>query len=72
MEIILVALSLAIGVGIGCAIRKPKTSGVLRIDRSEPDEPARLFLVLHVGVHELSRKKYATFQIKNENYISHE
>lgn len=72
MEIILVVLSLAIGVGIGCIIRKPKTSGDLRIDHSEPDEPPRLFLELHAGVYKLSRKKYVTFQVKNENYISHE
>ena len=72
MEIILVALSLVIGIGIGYILRRPKTCGYIRIDHSEPDEPPRLFLESHIGIYELSRKKNVTYEVKVENYISHE
>ena len=76
MQIILVLIGLitgvGVGVGIGCIIRRHKPSGYIRIDRSEPDEPPMLFLESHIGIHELSKKKYVTYKVKMENYISHE
>jgi len=72
MQIILVLIGLITGVGIGCIIRRHKPSGYIRIDRSEPDEPPMLFLESHIGIHELSKKKYVTYKVKMENYISHE
>ena len=72
MEIILFLLGAMIGIGVGYSVRRPKSSGYIRIDRSEPDEPPRLFLESHIEIYELSQKKYVTYEVKNENYISHE
>lgn len=72
MEIILLLLGMLSGIGIGYLIMRPKSSGYIRIDRSEPDEPPRLFLESHIGIYELSQKKYVIYEVKTENYISHE
>ena len=72
MDIILVLVGLILGVGIGCMIKRSKPSGYIRIDRSEPDEPPLLFLETHIGIYELSKKKYVVYKVKNESYISHE
>ena len=72
MEIFLVLIGLAVGVGIGYLIRKPKVCGYIRIDQSEPDEPPKLFLESHIGIYEMSHKKHVMYKVKVENYISHE
>ena len=72
MEIVLILLGMLIGIGIGYLLMRPKSSGYIRIDRSEPDEPPKLFLESHIEIYELSRKKHVTYEVKNENYISHE
>ena len=72
MEIFLVLIGLAVGTGIGYLITRPKPSGYIRIDRSDPDESPMLFLESRIGIHELSKKKYVVYEVKTENYISHE
>ena len=46
--------------------------GNLRIDRSEPDEPARPFLeIKDATIESISRQNYIILKVINENYISH-
>lgn len=72
MEIFLVLIGLVVGTGIGYLATRSKPSGYIRIDRSDPDEPPMLFLESRINIYELSKKKYVTYEIKTENYISHE
>ena len=62
------------GVLMGSLIRqfliKTKNAGSLRVDRSEPDEPPKLFLELNVDMNTLSSSDFIKLQVKNENYIS--
>lgn len=46
------------------------TDGYLRVDRS--DETPYLFLEANKTVEDLSKKKSVIFQVKNENFISHD
>lgn len=64
-----------IGIVIGiCRFKramKEQTVGYLRIDRSEPDEPARPFLELQGStIESISRKKFIVLKVINENYLS--
>lgn len=76
MEVILVLLGILIGIGIGfgicLAISKPKPSGCVRVIYSDTEEQPILFLNSDISIHELSQKKHVTYEVKNENYISHE
>ena len=72
MEIFLVLIGLVVGIGTGYLIARSKPSGYIRIDRSDPDEPPMLFLESRIGIYELSKKKYVMYEVKTENYISHE
>lgn len=48
-----------------------KTMGRLRIDHSEPDEPARMFLELKgVTPDMIAHHKFVMFEVINESYIS--
>lgn len=50
-----------------------RSVGNLRIDRSEPDEPARPFLeITNASIESISRQSYIILKIINENYISHD
>lgn len=45
--------------------------GHLRIDRSEPDEPARPFLELRGStIESISQSNFVVLKVINENYIS--
>lgn len=72
MEIFLVLIGLVVGTGIGYLVTRSKPSGCIRIDRSDPDEPPMLFLESRINIYELSKKKYVVYEVKTENYISHE
>ena len=64
-------VSLIIGIVIDRAIMKRKTVGRLRIDRSEPYEPTRIFLELKgITPDIISMHKIVTFEVINENYLS--
>ena len=46
--------------------------GRLRIDHSEPDEPARMFTELKgVTPDMIAQDKFVIFEVINESYISH-
>lgn len=81
MEFLIGGIALVIGVFIGIVIgtdrmRKAiemQSIGRLRIDHSEPDEPARLFTELkNVTPDMIAAHKYAIFEVVNESYISHD
>ena len=64
-----------IGVWIGMErMRKAveqQSVGCLRIDRSEPDEPARPFLELKGATIEMiSQENFVILKVVNENYLS--
>ena len=50
--------------------KKEDTSGVIHIDKSEEDEPEKIFLELTCGLPTLKSKKYAIFAISNKNYLT--
>lgn len=77
----LVVLGIIIGLPIGIFIglermRKAieaQSVGRLRIDRSEPDEPTRLFVELNgVTPDMIAHHKMAMFEVVNESYLSHD
>ena len=84
MEILALTVALLIGAIIGVfvgifigmermrkAIEK-RSLGRLRIDHSEPDEPARMFTELKgVTPDIIAQGKFVVFEVINESYISH-
>lgn len=48
-----------------------RTSGVIHIDKSEEDEPEKIFLELTCSLPTLKSKKYAIFAVSNKNYLTH-
>ena len=68
---IIFVVGIVIGVFIGKARSKAVTMGRLRIDHSEPDEPARMFVELKgVTPDMIARHELVTFEVINENYLS--
>lgn len=75
MEVLACCVAFLIGAISGLIVCRfsttRKTLGRLRIDHSEPDEPARLFLELKgVTPEMISHHKFVMFEVINENYIS--
>lgn len=69
--LIILLIGVAIGLIVGRAILTRKTMGRLRIDRSEPDEPARLFLELKgVTPDMIAKHKFVMFEVINKSYLS--
>lgn len=84
MEFLALGIALLIGTSIGIFVgifigtermRKAieeRSLGRLRIDHSEPDEPARLFTELKGVTPEIiAQDKFVVFEVINESYISH-
>lgn len=85
MEILALGIGIVIGVFAGVLIgiiigtermRKAieaRSLGRLRIDHSEPDEPARMFTELKgVTPDIIAQGKFVVFEVINESYISHD
>lgn len=69
--LIILLIGVVIGLIVGRVILTGKTMGRLRIDRSEPDEPARLFLELKgVTPDMIAKHKFVMFEVINESYLS--
>ena len=69
--LIILLIGVVIGLIVGRIILTRKTMGRLRIDRSEPDEPARLFLELKgVTPDMIAKHKFVMFEVINESYLS--
>ena len=68
---IIFVVGVAIGVFIGKARSKAVTMGRLRIDHSEPYEPAQMFVELKgVTPDMIARNKIVAFEVINESYLS--
>ena len=68
---IILLIGVIIGLIVGRVISTGKTIGRLRIDHSEPDEPARLFLELKgVTPDMIAKYKFVMFEVINESYLS--
>ena len=67
-------LLIGMGIIIGCVITmivsRVFTIGTIRVDNSDPDDAPYLFLELERNVGAITSKKYVTFKVKVENYIS--
>ena len=75
MEILACCVAFLIGAIVGLLVCRlsttRKTMGRLRIDHSEPDEPARMFLELKgVTPDMIAHQKFVMFEVINESYIS--
>ena len=75
MEILACCVAFLIGTIAGLLVCRlsttRKTMGRLRIDHSEPDEPARMFLELKgVTPDMIAHHKFVMFEVINESYIS--
>ena len=69
--LIVLLIGVIIGLVVGRVISTGKTIGRLRIDHSEPDEPARLFLELKgVTPDMIAKYKFVMFEVINESYLS--
>lgn len=69
--LIVLLIGVIIGLVVGRVISTGKTMGRLRIDHSEPDEPARLFLELKgVTPDMIAKYKFVMFEVINESYLS--
>lgn len=66
-----VIIGVLIGIFIGKAKSRATTMGWLRIDHSEPDEPARMFVELKgVTPDMIAQRKFVSFEVINQSYIS--
>ena len=75
METLACCVAFLIGSIVGIIVCRfsttKKTYGRLRIDHSEPDEPARLFLELKgVTPEMIAHNKFVMFEVINESYLS--
>ena len=71
IHLIVLLIGLIIGLVVGRVISTGKTMGRLRIDHSEPDEPARLFLELKgVTPDMIAKYRFVMFEVINESYLS--
>ena len=75
MEILACCVAFLVGAIVGIVVCRlteaKKTMGSLRIDHSEPDEPARMFLELKgVTPDMISHHKFVLFEVINESYLS--
>ena len=75
MEVLACCVAFLIGAIVGIIVCRiaatSKTVGRLRIDHSETEEPAKLFLELKgVTPDMISHHKLVTFEVINESYLS--
>lgn len=53
-------------------IKRTPRDGTLRVDRSDPTDEPYLFLEGIKSPYEIAQKRFVIFDVKRENYISHE
>lgn len=74
MNLILIIILLIVN-SIICVLTTKRLSrgkfvGRLRIDRSDPEDGPYMFAEIFKGVGDISKMRYVTFEVCNENYIS--
>lgn len=70
MHYLMLLAGILVGFIFACAWSTRNHVGTLRIDRSDPDDQAYMFLELTEHPEVVSRKKYVMLKVSNENYIS--
>lgn len=65
-----VVVGMLVGLILIKLMRRTKTVGTLRVDRSDPTEPPYLFLELAEPLEEWMDENYVLMQVKFKNYIS--
>ena len=74
MEFIYAAVGILVGMFLGICIGEfgshSKTSGTLRVDRSDPTEEPYLFLELQEPVSSIISKSRVTLKVNVKNFIS--
>ena len=68
----LFGIGMFVGCIFTCFIFRLFVVGILRVDRSDPDDSPYLFLQLKKPVESVSSKKYVIFKVLNKDFISHE
>lgn len=68
----LFGIGILAGFVVACVIFRLLVVGILRVDRSDPDDSPYLFLELKKQVNYVSTKKYVIFRVANKDFISHE
>ena len=62
-----------IGVAVGCilttVILRIKSVGMLRVDKSDPDDNPYLFLELTKGLDVIYRRKYVSLKVCIKNFL---
>lgn len=73
MNIVLGVAIVVISIGLGVYIERmrsePETTGVLKIDTSDPDGPY-IFLELNEEVNTIMQQEYVTFKVDISKYVS--
>lgn len=69
LYVVSIVIGIAIGVIFTTLMKRKKSVGFLRIDRSNPDGPY-LFLELKRDPHDLYNMNFVTLEVKLENFIS--
>lgn len=70
-RVIILLIGILIGILIARFIFRDKPIGSLRVDQSDPDSGAYLFLELSPGgADEIYNKKYVSLQVDLKDYIS--
>lgn len=75
MVLLYIILSFLSGFSLGLLFfyRKPiEPRGVMRIDRSDPDDSPYLFLELKSKINDLKNGDIVSFEVNTESYISHD
>ena len=81
MEVLMLCIGVVVGGALGyimsvaAAKRKfvAKVMGWLRIDHSEPDEPARMFVELRsITPDMIAKEQFVMFEVIDGSYISHD
>ena len=69
-KLIVFLIGVLLGMAIYAYAYKTIPVGILRVDRSDPNDQPYMFLELKKPVSEFSKKKYVTLEVKNQNFIS--
>ena len=70
--VLIIGLFLGFVVGFIFGVWKSKETpvGVLRVDRSDPDDGPYLFLEMNTTPEVITKRKYITLEVLAKNYIS--
>lgn len=71
MEVVLVLIGFAVGIGVSAIVCHRAAIGIIRVDKSDPTDGPYLFLELDKPVRDLICKRYVILRVSVKNFISH-